>query len=104
MWKFGRPVLILGLLAIAGFAVSPQLGSVDADEDGYPEVPVVVASTSPIADLSSSTRRDPRPESIHNAVALTLIAVQPYQFGIDESEFALHSGRSALRSFCVLRC
>jgi hypothetical protein len=104
MRKFGRQVMILGLMAILVFAVGPQLGSVDADEDGYPEVPVVVASTNPAAGLSSSTRRGPRPQSVHSAVALRLMAVQPYQFGIDESEFPLHSGRSAQQSFCVLRC
>jgi hypothetical protein len=104
MWKFGRPVVILGLMAIAVFAVGPQLGSVDADEDSYPEVPVVVASTSRAFDSSSATRRAPRrPQSIDNAVALRLMAVQPYQFGIDESEFPLHRG-SAQQSFCVLRC
>jgi hypothetical protein len=104
IWKLGRPVLILVLMAFAVFAVGPQLGSVDADQDGYAEVSVVVANARPTADLSSSMRRSPRLKNIYNAVALTLMAVQPYRFGIDESEFPLPSGRSALQSFCVLRC
>jgi hypothetical protein len=104
IWKSGRPFVILVLMALALFAFSQLLGSIDADGDGFSEVLVMVASTSPTTDLSGSVRRGPGQRTIRYAVALALTAVQPYQFGIGESGFPLHSGRSALQSFCLLRC
>jgi len=44
--------MIAFLVAFLLFALGPQSGSLDADEDGFPEIPVVVASTSSIAEAS----------------------------------------------------
>jgi hypothetical protein len=99
---FRRVILILGLAAIATFVVGPQLGSVDADGDGFPEVLVVVASTSPCTRVSRSALADSRPQSIDQTVALMLMAVQAHALEIDQSELLLHSNR-CVKSL-VLRC
>jgi len=94
---------MLALAAIATFVVGPQLGSVDADGDGFPEVLVVVASTSPCTRVSRSPLAGSRPQSIDHTVALMPMGVQPHPLEIDQSELLLHSNGSVPKSL-VLRC
>jgi hypothetical protein len=104
MWMFGRPFLLAALLAMSVFVLGPEIGSIDDDGDCGSGVPAVIVATRPAGDLSRSTRANRQPENIRNAATLIDVTNNSQSFGTDESELALRSGRSALRSFCLLRC
>ena len=104
MWKSRRYLLVLELLFVSFFVLGPQMGSFDTDQDGCPETAVVVASSSPTVKVPSSTRKNLALQKIRNAIGLAVIAIQQYHFKINEPDFASQAGRTALQSFCLLRC
>jgi hypothetical protein len=93
--------ILLGIVAVLLFSVGPQLGSLDTDGDGYPETPVVISISTPVARPSSfvSTTKSSR---IRAASMLADIVNRSYYTERDES--GPPAGRAALRSFCLLRC
>src|SRR5579864_3136914 len=104
MRKSRRYLLVLGLLFLSLFVLGPQMGSIDADGDGYPETAIVVASSSPTVKAPSSARKNLPLQEIYNSLGLAVITIQQYHFKINEPDFASQVGRSALQSFCLLRC
>jgi len=104
MWKCRRYFLVLGLLFLSLFVLGPQMGSIDADGDGYAETAIVVASSSPTVKAPSSARKNLPLKEINKSLGLAVITIQHYYFKIKEPDFASQAGRSALQSFCLLRC
>lgn len=77
------------------------MGALDLDHDGFPEVPVAVASAIPIVNFSRSL---PAHQLQLSDVAVTL-ATKPYRcFEINKAELALHRNLSDTQVPCVLRC
>ena len=99
-----RLVVVLGLLAITLFVAGPQLGSLDADQDGFPEVPVVVGCASPI--LAGSNLEDECWQALREGPALALKATRPNISTVPGSERIPKAIfiTSTLRSIVVLRC
>jgi hypothetical protein len=98
------PLLLLGLGAIALFVAGPQMGSFDDDNDGSPDVPVVVAVRNQVCDESRCIGKVQEQQKVNNSVVPALIGIQPRHPGIEEPLFAAHDGRSTLQAFCLLRC
>ena len=102
-WAPRRPILLVGLTTLLLFVVGPQLGSLDADADGIPEIPVALASTSTVGVTTFTclvaSHRTTR--TVANPIA---IPTQKRDLETQEHAIASPVGRSALRSFCLLRC
>lgn len=102
-WAPRRPILLVGLTTLLLFVVGPQLGSLDADADGIPEIPVALASTSTVGVTTftclAASHRTTR--NVTNPIAIAM-----HKRALDTQEHAIASpvGWLALRSFCPLRC
>ncbi len=102
-WFHCRLLLVL-VGAIALFAVGPQMGSLDDDNDGSPDIPVVVAVGNPVCDVSRALGKNQSRQQFQNSVVPAVNGTQSRDAGIDQPVFVAHDGRSALQSFCLLRC
>jgi hypothetical protein len=91
----------ISLLAIALFTIGPLLGSLDADSDGYPEVPIVVLNPSNAANFLYSQNENQRTSII--VVALSLFPAVLEKLQQIETEFVNLPG-SMLCSLVPLRC
>jgi hypothetical protein len=98
-----RPTLLVGLIALSLFVGGPQMGSLDADGDGIPEIPVALATTNTVGlttfKCEAALRQPIR--DIANAVA---ILTQTHASDPEEYMIPFTAGRSALPFFCLLRC
>jgi hypothetical protein len=96
-----RPTLLVGLIALSLFVGGPQLGWVDADGDGIPEIPIALATTNTVrlTTLTCALRHPIR--AIVNPAA---ILTQSQAFDPEEYMIPFTAGRSALPFFCLLRC
>jgi hypothetical protein len=92
------------LFSITLLLIGPQLGGLDADGDGYPEVPIIVLTRSAGATFAHALNIDPRTTII--AVAASLVpALVPDDLGdIVGRELVSHQRGPRLRLFGVLRC
>jgi hypothetical protein len=98
---FSQRILVFAFCATVLFLAGPQIGSLDADEDGFPEVPVAVAETGPIIHLSISPQQDRQPRTRRTSV-LAFIAARPYRPGAQRSTIELLA--SIPQASVVLRC
>jgi len=89
-------VLIVG---IALFCIGPQLGSLDADRDGTPEVPVIILGSSSGVTLARDSSDNQRP-----LMVARISSRLPNQFENVEKQFNPLLGPSTLLSFSLLRC
>jgi hypothetical protein len=98
-----HPVLLVGFAVLLLFVVGPERGSVDADGDGIPETPVVILSA--ISAVGTGTSKYELPSELSTRGVPYQIAI-PNRTYIFKSELKIPFpvGRSALRSFCLLRC
>ena len=102
-WVSRHPVLLVGIAVLLLFVAGPEPGSADPDGDGIPETSVVILST--ISAIGTSTFK------YELASQLTTRPV-PYPIAIPTRTYIFNSelkipfrvGRSALRSFCLIRC
>lgn len=76
------------------------MGSLDTDGDGYPDTPVVVLSSIPVAQPSSFVSNS-QPSRIRAARVLADV-IRAYYGERDDA--GSPAGRTALKSFCLLRC
>jgi len=98
---FRCPVAILGIAAVSLFFVGPQLGSLDTDGDGYPDTPVVAFGSIPVARPSNFVSNKPS-SRIRTAGELADFVKGSYLGERDDP--GSPAGRTALKSFCLLRC
>ena len=96
-----QSVFICGLLAIVVFVGGPQMGALDLDRDGFPEVSIAVASARSITNFSRSLQK---PQLALNHVVLTLTMERLLCFALPVPELALRRHPSDSRLLCVLRC
>jgi len=90
------------LVAITLFSIEPQLGSLDADGDGYPEVPILVLNPSSVANPLRALAKDQLISII--AVTVPLFpAVPPDYLGNIGRELLSQLRSSTLHSFVPLR-
>ena len=82
------------------FFLGPQMGSLDTDGDGYPDTPVVVLSSIPVAQPSSFVSNS-QPSRIRAAHVLADVIRASY---VERDDAGSPAGRTALKSFCLLRC
>lgn len=101
---FRCPLLLVLLGAIALFVAGPQMGSFDDDNDGSPDIPVVVVMQGRISDLPRCISKNQQHQKFHNSAVPAFVGLQSRHSGIDDPVFASHDGRSTLQSFCLLRC
>ncbi len=99
---FPCALLLVALGAIALFVAGPLMGSVDDDNDGSPDIPVVVSLRNEIRDVPGCIGRDQ--QKSQSSVVRRFVGIQAHHLGIDEPVLASHDGRSTLQSFCLLRC
>ena len=95
-------ILLLTFAALVLFVVGPQLGSIDADVDGYPDAPIVVASPNVAA-----ARSDLRTQSFHEtrqAPPSKQTTGHQNPAEVEKPAVACQPGRSLLQSVCLLRC
>jgi len=95
------PIVVLGIVALSVFCLGPQLGSLDTDGDGYPDTPVAMSISIPVARSSSFVSNN-QPSRIRAAIVLADLVIRSYYGERDESNPL--AGRAALKSFCLLRC
>jgi hypothetical protein len=99
MRRFYRPLTVLWLIAIALFVAGPPMGSVDVDNDGNPDIAVVVSAPRP-SDVSRTRGTNDELQNAHNMVVTSVrIPAHNHDF-----ETAAQDGCSVLHSCCVLRC
>ena len=96
-----RWVAILGIAAVSLFFLGPQMGSVDTDGDGYPDTPVVALGSIPVARPSGFVSSN-QPSRIRPAGVLADFVKGSYHGERDDP--GSPAGRTALKSFCLLRC
>jgi hypothetical protein len=98
-----RLILLLGLFAAALFLMGPQMGSLDVDGDGIPEVPIAVAQTRIATPLSSLVRNEQKFQTTYRSFEVVSAAIG-LQSGVAESEFGIPSCYTPLQVSCILRC
>lgn len=98
------PLLLVGLGAIALFVAGPQMGSLDDDDDGSPDIPVVVAVRNHVCDDSRNVGRPQQQQKGNRSVVAAIIDIEPGHPGIEGPLFLAHDGRSTLQASCLLRC
>ena len=99
-----RRFLTVALFAMALFVAGPQMGSLDVDGDGFPEVPVAVVK-GPVAAFSSTTlNHEPLQRAVRAALNLRVVALGPLSIDGNQSDLALHGLGTYLCCSCVLRC
>ena len=96
-------ILLVTFVALVLFVVGPQLGSIDADEDGYPEVSVVVANSGPSLGAARSELRTQSLQETHQPPP-SQAAIRQNAAQVEKPAVAYQPGRSLLRSACLLRC
>jgi hypothetical protein len=100
---WSRPVLVFGFLTMAFFLMGPQMGSVDVDGDGFPEVPVAVSTTTQITE-SSSVQINEQLQQTSGPVAREVNAIKDPGFGTNRSSTGLQACYPHMQSSSVLRC
>jgi hypothetical protein len=92
------------LFSITLLLMGPQLGGLDADGDGCPEVPIIVMKGSAAATFAHALDTDPRTTII--AVTASLVAaLVPDDWGdIVGRELVSHQRGPTPRWFGLLRC
>jgi hypothetical protein len=92
------------LFSITLFLIGPQLGGLDADGDGYPEVSIIVLRRSAAANFTHALNADQRTTIL--AVTASLVpALVPDELGdIVGRELVSHQRGPTLQSFGLLRC
>lgn len=99
--KYRRLLSVLGVAAALIFFLGAESGSVDTDGDGYPETPILISTSVPVAHCSRLAPTS-RPLRILRVSVLPAVVIRaPHHEG---AESAFPVGRSALSSFCLLRC
>ena len=101
VWSYPRLVFLSVLLAVTLFVAGPQMGSVDDDQDGVPDVAVVVSAPK-ASDVCRNFHGIQDGTQASTAVANN--QVHSVQLGGFESSTAPHNGGSVLQIVCVLRC
>jgi hypothetical protein len=92
------------LFSITLLLIGPQLGGLDADGDGYSEVPIIVMKRSAAANFTHALNTDQR-TTIIAAIASLVPALVPDDLGdIVGRKLVSHQRGSTLRSFGLLRC
>ena len=99
---FHHPLLLLGVVAVALFVVGPQWGSIDDDNDGNPDIAVLVSAPRR-ADVSRSRGKNETLQNLCRRVPAD-VEVDPNHLTFGKSDFLSHDERTAPHSFCVLRC
>jgi hypothetical protein len=94
----------VGFLGLALFVAGPQLGCLDTNNDGHPDVPVVLARAATIARASVSLSKYQPVQRLQNPPDITTAVVHPPSLVVERREPNSRSGRTALQSFCVFRC
>ena len=96
---FYRLVTMVWLIAIALFVLGPPVGSIDVDNDGNPDVAVVVFAP----QASDVFRMRGQNDDLQNTQTLVATSLRlPRQK--DNFQIVAHDGRAVLHSCCVLRC
>lgn len=85
------------------FSVGPQLGSLDADGDGIPEVPIMVLAGTDAADVLSVLDHTQHTTFIGPTLSL-FPPVIPDTFEYIGIDFVSELNAFALLPFCPLRC
>lgn len=101
VWSYPRLVLLSVLMAITLFVVGPQMGSIDDDQDGSPDIAVVVSSPK-ASDVCRNFHGGQDGIDDGKAVADKLVRTAP--FWVSPSSSAPRNGRAVLQAVCVLRC
>ena len=97
-----RYLLLIQLFAIALFVAGPQMGSIDDDQDGIPDIEVVVSAPQPGA-FSGLRWNERLPEAFPPAV-VKLRRMGGSLLRLDRTEFSPTASHSALCYLCMLRC
>lgn len=99
-----RPTLLVVLTALLFFVVGPQLGSVDADGDGIPEVSVILASSTNTIGVTTFTSKAAFNRTVRAFAIRVAVPVSTPEFDSEEHTIPSSGGRSGLRLFSLLRC
>lgn len=95
---------MIGLAALTLFVVGPLAGSVDDDEDGSPDIPVVVSDSVLLLDLLADGGVDQHSRNTQaGAPSGYLRSSSPSTRVIDFKLVPVDAG-SGLHSCCSLRC
>jgi hypothetical protein len=98
------PLVLAAATALLLFVVGPQLGSFDADGDGIPEIPVVLAGTNGATGATASTGKVASQRVTRDLLTRVVIPTRANAVEIHEFEFSSHVSLAALHSMCPLRC
>jgi len=99
-----RAILLIGLTALTLFVVGPLAGSIDDDEDGSPDIPVVVSDPVVFLDLWAHISADKRSGKIHDGVSSGHRRISIPGTTISYRQFLSVDTASVLHSCCSLRC
>jgi len=99
-----RPVLLVGLSALLLFVAGPQMGSLDADSDGIPEVPIVLARLNSVAKITTITGYATACRTRRCVASAVVIATPKRMLQICELKLGSTVGRLTPQSFFLLRC
>ena len=97
-----RPVLVFGFLTMALFLMGPQMGSVDVDGDGFPEVPVAVSTTTQVTEPLRA-QIDERLKQTSGTFARE-VAIRDSGFGMNQSAVSFRACYPHVQSSFVPRC
>src|SRR5215471_17451442 len=89
-------ILVLGIVAVSLFCLGPQMGSLDTDGDGVPDIPVVISSSTPVVRPSNLGLEGQPLHRIRGAMVLPLVLRSYY---VENDDSGSPAGRAALRSF-----
>ena len=92
------------LFSITLLLIGPQLGGLDADGDGYPEVPIIVLKRSAAAYFTHALNTDQRTTMIAVPASMVPALVPDDLRDIVGRELVAHQRGPTLRSFGLLRC
>ena len=94
-------LLVIGLAAFAMLAMAPPTGSVDDDDDPGPStIAIVVSRINGSLDSRSTTQT----QQYEINTFTTSLTEPPRRVRALEAKISWHTGRSILKSFCLLRC
>jgi len=92
------------LISIVLFGAGPQFGSLDADRDGSPEVPIIVLNTGNEVNVLPTVTRIHESSSVSRLAPLLSVQVPSRLLETTEKQSESHLGHPSLLSFGLLRC